>query len=228
MGEKISGYFAASIGRITAFLPNLISAIVIVAIGYVLSRVARSVTTRLLARFGFDRFVERHAPPNKNVGRHASQAVGGLVFWIGLLVTASMASEALALETLSRGLGRILEVVPRALVAVVIVGVAVALGNVASSLLGGVMAKAARAGVILLGAFMALDQLGVARSIVLTLFTALIGAVAIAAAVAFGIGAIPAARELAARWARAGRGLAEKGGAEPRVPPREPPEVMPH
>jgi hypothetical protein len=62
------------------------------------------------------------------------------------------------------------------------------------------LARAGRGGVILLAVFMALQQLGVATDIVTTAFAILFGAVALAAALAFGLGNRDLAGEITREW----------------------------
>ena len=205
MGEQVRSYFAAGIGRIAGFLPQLISAIVIVAIGYLVSRVAASLVRRLLARAGFDRFAARHFR-RAATQRSASSLAASAVFWLGLLITASMASNSLGLNTLSAGINRILGFIPNVIVAGLIVAIAVPVSRMLASLVAGVggstVGRAAQVAILGLGVFMALDQLGISRTIVATTFIAVLGAVAIAIAIAFGVGNIPIAREVTGRWVR--------------------------
>jgi hypothetical protein len=71
-----------------------------------------------------------------------------------------------------------------------------------------------------LAVFMALDELGVAQRIVMTTFSLLVGAAAVAAAIAFGIGNIGLAGELGRRWARrAGETIDTRDNLSPLTPP---------
>lgn len=216
MGEQIRSYFAAGIGQIVAFLPHLLSAVIILVVGYVLSRLAGSLARRLLARVRFDGYIAHRLHPRASApGRPASTTVGSAVFWLGMLVTLSVTTRALQLASLSAGIDRILSYVPRVIVAAVIVGVAIAVANVLADLIGGVtstwLARGARLAIIALSVFMALDELGIARNIVMTAFAAVVGAAAVAAAVAFGIGNIDFARDFTRRLERRGeRATAER------------------
>jgi hypothetical protein len=223
MGEQIRSYFGAGLGRVTGFLPNLLAAIVIAVVGYALSRLAGSVCRRLLARVGFDGWAARHLHPRAaGTRRPASAVLGSVTFGLGLLITAAMTANALQLYALGAGLNRILAFVPNVLVAGIIVGVAVAVGNLLASLIDTVtsptLARAAKAAVIVLAAFMALDQLGVSHGVVLTMFTAFVGALAVAAAVAFGVGNIGLARDLTRRLAERTRARTEAATREREAP----------
>lgn len=234
MGEQIGNYFATGLGQIVTFLPHLLSAVIILVVGYALSRLVGSVVRRLLARAHFDGYVARRLHPKANApGRPASTTVGSAVFWLGMLVTLSLTTRALQLATLSDGIDRILGYVPRVIVAAFIVGVAIAVANVLAELISDVtsrwLARGARVAIITLSVFMALDELGIARNIVMTAFAAVMGAAAVAAAVAFGIGNIDLAREYTRRLERRGqRAAAPEKPTAPYYPPAEPgPRIPP-
>jgi hypothetical protein len=114
MGVQIRSYFVAGLGQIVAFLPHLLSAVIILVVGYVLSRLAGSLARRLLARVRFDGYIARRLHPRASAPGHpASTTVGSAVFWLGMLVTLSLTTRALQLASLSAGIDRILSYVPR-------------------------------------------------------------------------------------------------------------------
>ena len=235
MGEQIRGFLGEGVGRVGAFLPSLISAVVIFAVGYLVSRLAGGLLRRLLVRAGFDRLAARHFRGMERQ-RSASSMAGSALFWLGMLVTISMASNSLGLVTLSAGINRILGFIPNVLVACVIVGVAIPVARLLAGMVGSVagpaVARIAQVAIVVLASFMALDQLGISSTIVTTTFTALLGAAAVAAAIAFGVGNIGLARDLSKRWARRGEETAREAKLErPSEEPRydvEPPFTTEH
>jgi len=198
MGQQILSYLSEGLGRIVAFLPNLVAAILILVIGYILSRLLAALVRRVALRAGFDRFTARHLHTT-TARRSSSGILGSTVFWIGLLVTFSLTARALGLVTLSAGLNGILAFIPQLLIAAVLIGVAVAVGNLLAGLVGDVsspwLGRAAKYAIIALAVFMALAEVGVATSIVTAAFIAIVGTAAVAAAIAFGVGNIPTARD---------------------------------
>jgi hypothetical protein len=73
-----------------------------------------------------------------------------------------------------------------------------------------VLGKAAKGVIVALALFMALDQLRVAPEIVRTAFTLLLGAAALAAGLAFGLGCRELAGEHMRRWIEQGQRKAEE------------------
>jgi hypothetical protein len=205
MGERIAARFADGLGKIAAFLPNLISALLVLGLGYAISRLCGALVARVLSRAGFDRWVHRHVHHRATGSRSPSATLGAIVFWLGMLLASSMAASSLELPTLSAGLSRILAFVPHVLVAAIVASVGIALGNLVLGLLGGGnawVAQAARAAIIVLSIFMALDELEIARGVVMATLVALLGAVAVAAALAFGLGNRELAGQYTRRWVR--------------------------
>lgn len=230
--EQIRNYFSSGLGQVVGFLPNLLSGIVILAVGYLVSRLLGGLASRLFQRAGLDRFVSHRLRRGAAAPRRSASSAAGLaVFWIGMLATLSFAAQSLGLATLSAGLNQILGYVPRVIVAAVIVGVAIAVANVLADLVSNMtsawVGRGIRVAVIALSVFMALDQLGIAPNIVTAAFVAIVGAAAVAAAIAFGVGGIDVARSYTRRFA--GRGAGERLGKETGVPryTGEPPVTRP-
>jgi hypothetical protein len=202
MGQRVTSYFADGVGSVVAFLPHLLSALIILAVGWGVAVLLRAIAVRLLHGVHFDRLVEHRVHRKATSKGSPTNGVGAIVYWITLLVATTMASRALGLDTLAVGLSRILGYLPHVLVAcaIVIVGAAVGrlVGNLVAEVASRMLATIARGAVLALAIFMALDELQVAHGIVMTTFSLLLGAAAIAAAVAFGFGN----RELAGQYTR--------------------------
>ena len=67
------------------------------------------------------------------------------------------------------------------------------------------LARVSKGIVVIIAVFMALQQVGVAEDIVTTAFTLILGAVALAAGLAFGLGNTALAGEITRRWYEEGR-----------------------
>jgi mechanosensitive ion channel-like protein len=208
---------------IIAFLPNLLGAILILLVGLVIAKLLEKATDALLERLHFDEALDRGGV-NRALARAGakldpSSLVGRLVFWTIALVAILMASNALGLVAVSAMFYSLISYIPKVIVAVLIVIVGMVLGEFVKDLIaasmGGVsgfsvLGRAAKGAIVALALFMALDQLGVAADIVRTAFTLLLGAVALAAGLAFGLGCRDLAGEHMRRWIEQGRNKAEE------------------
>ncbi|HUL71143.1 MAG TPA: hypothetical protein VLT17_13010 [Gemmatimonadales bacterium] len=223
---------AAQLG---AVLPALIAAIAILLTGYLLARQLERWVDGLLKRMDFNRMAEAGGL-REAVGRAQSQldpvhAVGKLLFWLTMLVVILLASTALGLENINRMFGVMLAFIPTLIAGIVIVILGIIVGEFVRGLIvasagsvAGVptLAKIAKGAVVLISVFMALQQMGVAEEIVTAAFTLILGAVALAAGLAFGLGNRELAGEITRRWYEEGR---KPGKTEPQAkePPAEPP-----
>ena len=183
------------------FIPNLLAFLVILLIGWVIAKVVRTVVNKALDKVGVDRalhqsdagkFVERVSP-----GSRPSHLIGAVAYWFIFLFALSAAVGALKITALSAFIARVQAFLPNIIVAILIFVIAAALaGAVAGAvqkLMGdtptGKMVTAVVPGLILaIGMFMVLNQLRIAPEIVTITYAALLGMLALAGALAFGLG----------------------------------------
>ena len=187
---------------------------------------------RMAAAGGLDEVVTRTGSRLDPV-----RALARLVFWLVMLVVILLSSTALGLESINEMFGIMLGYIPTLISAIVIVILGMIVGEFVRALVlasagtvAGVptLAKLAKGAVILIALFMALQQLGVAEEIVTAAFTLILGAVALAAGLAFGLGNRELAGEITRRWYEAGqrrdRRRTDRPG--PNVPPEGTPPMM--
>jgi len=202
---QITHMLGDAFGSAVAFLPNVLAALVILAVGLFVAKILERVTRRLLTAAGLD----RRPAARKLLGQGRSlervpPAGGRIVYWVLALVTIGLAVDALHLAWLSAGVARVLAYLPSVLAAGAIAVAGYAAGNfvyrkVSSGETASLLwARLTRGAIFALAAFMALQELRIATSIVTIAFTVALAAMGVAAAVAFGLGN----RELAGRITR--------------------------
>ena len=202
---RITDMLAAALGKAIAFIPNFVAALVILAIGLFVAGILGRLTQRGLTAIGLD----RRRPVRELVGQQMPlerlpHTGGRIVYWVLALVTVGVAVDALHLAWLSAGVARILGYLPNLLAAGAVVAVGYLVGSFAYRKVMGTrgastfLARLARGAIFVFAGFMALQQLGIATAIVTTAFTVVLSAMAIAGALAFGLGN----RELAGRITR--------------------------
>lgn len=201
-----------------AFIPNLLAFLVILAIGYIIAKAVRTIINKLLDRVGVDRalhrsdagqYIERVSP-----GARPSHLIGATVFWFIFLFAITAAVGALRIPALTNFLTQVQAFLPRIIVAVLIFVLAAvlagAIGGAVQKLMGdtptGKIVRAVVPGLILaIGLFMVLDQLQIAPVIVTITYAALLGFLALAGALAFGLGGRDAAAQLLSGAVQAGQ-----------------------
>jgi hypothetical protein len=191
-----------------AFIPNLIAFLVILIIGYFIAKIVAAIVRKALEKAGLDRalhesdakqYVDRVSPDAS-----PSSAVGKIFFYLIFIFVLTAAIGALKIPAVTTFMNQVLAFLPNVIAAIVIFVVAAALsgaiaGAVAKLLgdtpTGKIVATAVPALVMLIAVFMMLNQLQIAPQIVTITYAALLGSVALGAALAFGLGG----REVAGR-----------------------------
>jgi hypothetical protein len=204
--------------QLLSILPAVLGAVVILVAGYFIAKLVERWTDALLARLNFNKMAERGglSEAMDRTGTHLDpiHAAGKLLFWMVMLVVILLASSALGLESINVMFGTMLSYIPTLIAAIVIVIIGMIIGEfvravvlVSAGRVAGVpvLAKIAKASVVTIAIFMAVQQLGVAPEIVTAAFTLILGAFALAAGLAFGLGARHIAGDVTRRWLEEGR-----------------------
>lgn len=204
--------------QIAGFLPAFFAAAIILVAGYFLARLFERAVDAILQRLNFNQMAEAGGL-SEAVGRTGTRldpihAVGKLLFWMIMLVVILLASTALGLDSINQMFGTMLSYIPTLIAAVVIVILGMIVGEFVRGIVlasaGAVegvptLAKLAKAAVVLIAIFMAMQQMGVAAEIITAAFTLILGAIALAAGLAFGLGNQILAGEITRRWYDEGR-----------------------
>ncbi len=204
IGDALRLAFANALSTFFTFIPHLIGAIIVLVIGLFVGRLVGGLVTKALRAVKFDQIAERAEVGdllrNAGVKLDAAGVVGNIAKWFIYIIFFQVAASTLGFPQLTEILNQVLAFFPRIVVALVILLV----GALAANLLAGVvrgsvgtaklgnanlLANVARYGVLTFAVVAALSQLEIAPAIINTLWTALIGGVALAFAIAFGIGA---------------------------------------
>jgi hypothetical protein len=204
---NIQQSFENILSRIIEFLPNLIGALAILIIGYMIAKLLEKGVRRALNRARFDRAIHNSSAGNtvSRVIESPSKLGGRVAFWLVFIGAISLAVSALDLPVLNDLLNSVYSYVPNVIAAVIIFLVASAVSAGAATFVLKVMGRSSLARIIAtvipavamsLAVFMILNQLGIAKDIVNILFTAIVGAIALGLALAFGLGGRDVAREL--------------------------------
>jgi uncharacterized oligopeptide transporter (OPT) family protein len=219
-GDRLQASFAQVFGEL---LPALGGAVVILFAGYLLAKVLEKLTERFLRRIRFNRLLERGGVLQavERSGSHFNpvRVLSNLVFWLVMFAVILVAANALGLESLANVFSELVSYIPSVIAAIVIILVGIVLGGFVGGLIaasagalsgGRALARVGRGGVILLAVFMALQELGIATDIVTTAFAILFGAIALAMALAFGLGNRDLAGQVTREWYEQYRGEREE------------------
>jgi len=224
---EISESLQRALDDLIGFLPRLIGFAIVLLIGYLVAKALQKLVALALEKAGTDRAV-RSGPSGEYVQRIApdvspSEMVGRVVFWFIFLGALSIAISSLGIAALNEFVADVFNYLPNIVVAILIAVVAIPVAGGLAKLaertwgdspMGKMMATAIPALVLGIAVFMILNQLRIATDIVVITYAALMGAVALGAALAFGLGG----RDVASRMLEEAyrRGQAERARAQSR------------
>jgi len=191
------------VDQIANFLPGALVALLLLLTAFVIALLARTLLLRALRGLDFDRRAEQWGlaasmawPSSTSL----SQTVARVVYWTILILGLLIGLTALNASIPSQLAISVFEYLPHLLAAlmILIVGAVVARFMARSALIGAVnmqiqsarlLSLAVKWLVLLVAGAMALDHLGIGRSVLLLAFSILFGGIVLAAALAVGLGA---------------------------------------
>lgn len=205
----------AFVARVATFLPSLLGALLILLVGWVVAKFVRLLVFRFLLAVRLDLASEKAGIDDvlirADIRQSPAELVAVLVQWLVMLIVLMTAVNTVGLSSVSDLLNQILLYIPKVIAAVI----ALILGLFFANLLAGIIKTAAanaglieaealsslsRYAIIAFTVAVTLEELGIAAELVRSAFVILFGAVALAAALAFGLGCKDLAREWMIRY----------------------------
>ncbi len=202
-GEAISYSLINLWVRFIEYLPTVIGALLVFLLGVIIASVLGKLVERLFKLARIDQAVDRIKLGEK-MKEHGieitfSRFFGKVVQWFLVLVFLMAATDILGLKQVTNYLNSIILYLPNVIVATIILTIAFLLGSItyaivrSSTKAAGVMSATLLAtiikwSIIIFGLLAALIQLGIAVSLVNTIFIGLVAAISLAAGLAFGLG----------------------------------------
>lgn len=224
-GEAFMVSMTNAMNDFLSALPNIIGFLVILIVGWLLaSLIARGVAALLRAvrfneiadRAEIDVFIRRMGVKTDSAGLLAL-----IVKWFVRLIALVVAFDALGLPAVSQVLREFLMWLPNLVVAIFVLVLGGLAAKAIANLVRGAVATAnagnpnllARVAAGLVWAMaivIAVNQLGIAETLVNTLFMAFVGALALGAGLAFGLGGRETAGRIVEGWYRRRQEIAQK------------------
>lgn len=221
--QAISVPAIAMLQQVLNALPAIFTAAAILIFAYFLGRFVADLVTSILTSIGFNNIFSvlglptPTTPSRQTVGDAATaprlptrtpSELAGIVVLVGIMLFATVAAvNILNIPALTALVSGILIIFGRILAGLVVFAIGLFLANLAFSIITSsgdrqalVLGQVARISIIALVSAMALQQIGVASDIVNLAFGLLLGAIAVAIALAFGLGGREIAREQVQEW----------------------------
>lgn len=208
--------------QIAAFLPRLLLALAVVAIGWLFAKAARFAVERGLRAVNFTVLTDRAGTDNflRQAGmRGDTTTLFGLVaYWLVIFTTLMIAFNGLGLTYITDLIGRVVLFTPKLLVAMLVV----VFGSYCARFVGGavhtycmdaqipdadLLGGIARSLIVIFVVMIALSQVEIGGDIVQRTFLIILGGLMLALALAFGLGGKEWAAAMLERWwPRPGKG----------------------
>ncbi len=225
IGTSIVNALNDAVRLILTFIPRLVGFLVILLVGWLIATLVSKALTLLLRKIGFDRMSDRigltRFEGRMGVKMDSAGILGKIVFWFLFLVFLVPAADALGVPAVSNILNQLVAYIPNVFVAILVLFLGALAGTVVADLVRGATASAgmgnpnlfaniARFAILGFAALIALEQLQIAPALINELFGAIVAAVAIAFALAFGLGG----QETARKWLTRGENTASTAAAQ--------------
>ena len=246
--EAVSDPAIGMLEQVLQYIPRIFAASAILAVFFAMGRFVSDFVTNILTSLGFNNLPSILGLPGMSQSPADSAAdeesttlqsrtpaeFVGIIAWVGVILLGLIAAvETLEFEALSVIVSGLLVILGQILVGLVVFAVGLYLANFAYSLIASsgssqsqLLGQAARVTIIIFVGAMALQSIGLAPEIVNLAFGLLLGAIAVAIALAFGLGG----RDIAAEQTRIFlASFQQKTGARPggKAPQRQAPRSTP-
>lgn len=198
-------------GDFIDFIPNLLGAIVVFLIGWIIAVAIGKVVAEILKRIQFNKIFEagewKKALQKAEIKVDASAFIGAIIKWVLLIVFLIVAIQILGFTQLRDFFNDVLAYLPNVVVAAFMFVVAVIIADIVEKVVraavegskmgyGGVVGAIVKWSIWVSAIFAILLQLGIAEALVTTIIQGIIALVVIAGGIAFGLGGKDVAAEM--------------------------------
>jgi hypothetical protein len=210
----------AMLNQILVILPNIFTALGILILGYVAGKYISEFVADILAGFGFNnvfQWVGMRSPlptsrpegetPRGTEARTPSELMG-IIVWAGIVLFATLSAvEIIQIPALTQLVNGVIVIAGQVLVGLIVLAVGLFFAQLAFNLIvsagtsqSRILGQVARIAIIAFSVALGLQQMGIGSNIINLAFGLLLGAIAVAIALAFGLGARDIAAEQVREW----------------------------
>ncbi len=202
--EAISAPATNMLNTLLEAIPAIFGAMIILGITYFIAQLVSSLVTNLLTTVGFNKILKLIGIGNEpGEGQRTPSEIVGYLVLIALMLFATIeAAELLGFGIFADLIAAFLTFAAQVILGIIVLGIGLYLANLAANVVkntagpqANFLSQVTRLAIIVLTTAMGLRQMGIAEDIVNTAFTLLLGAIAVAVALAFGLGS----RDIAGR-----------------------------
>jgi hypothetical protein len=205
----------AAMAMFFAAIPKILGFLIILIVGWMVASLVEKGVAAILRAIKFNDLARRAGLADfvdkMGAGTDSAGMIGAVVKWFIRLIALVVAFDALGLPAVSDVLRQLLLWLPNVVVALVVLVIGGLAANALSNLVRGAAAEAglgnpaflSKVAATLVWGFaivVAVNQIGIAATLVNTLFMAVVGAMALALGLSFGLGGRDTAAEIVRKW----------------------------
>ena len=209
MIQNLSETFMASMGslwsQLLGYIPSLLGALIVLILGLIIASILGKLTKKLIKLTRVDKLIEKTGLKQEmellGIKLTFTAVIGWLVKWFFIIVTFIAVVDILKIKQLTLFLEKLVLYIPNIIIAIVILTLGLIIGKVLKNgtknalirisikeKLANFLGSLTKWAVLVFSFMAALVQLGIAASLIQTLFTGLILMIALATGLAFGLG----------------------------------------
>lgn len=189
--------------KIWSYVPTLAGAILILVVGWLLAKLIEAVVIRALKAVRLDAASDKAGVTNVlaqgDIRIKLSELIGGIVYWLVILVVVATTLDALELKIASELISRLVEYVPNILAAIFILILGSFLANFVSTIIrtaasnaglksSKLLSQIAQIVLVVFTVIIAIEQLKIATTLLILAVNILLVSVGLGLAIAFGLG----------------------------------------
>lgn len=206
---SLTAPLTAMMNDVITAIPNYVAAAALLVVTFVLARWLIGILVEILGGIGVNAIprVLGFGDTDKIGGRTLAQWIGDLILLVVMLLAAVQAAQIIGWTAVTLAIGALGTQVVLVVFGLVIIAIGVYLGNLAAKFINGttapnkgLLALVARVAIIAFAGAMGLTTMGFAEPIVILAFGLFFGAIAVAVALAFGLGGRETASKQIAEW----------------------------
>ena len=190
--------------QLASFIPQLLGAILALVLGWILAKLARSGVMRLMTLLKFDRATEKSGleafMKHADLDLSLASVIGNLVYWLIILVMIVTVANSLGLHMVADLFNKVVLYIPNVIVAILVLVFGTILARFINRLVFAWLNNMEFDGALTVSTFseyammvfvffIAMEQLQIATELLTAAFIIAFGAVGLAFAIAFGLGA---------------------------------------
>lgn len=203
------------LSQVSLFLPRLLAALLIVIVGAAVARWIKSGVINVLSAAKVSKLIEKtpveHFLKNADLSHRLEVVLGGVVYWLLMLIVLHTTVAVLGLEPLSVILDRVLGYIPNIVSAVLVLFLGLLLAGVVESMVKGAIRSMDGSAALLLGKvssylvmvmtlLIAVSELGIASEYIMILFVGVITSLSLGAGLALGLGGKELVHRILVEW----------------------------